>query len=44
MKVAAEEKINPERFMEKYFPPPFTYFKAGNQPINEGRAPKWMDV
>ena len=44
MKVTTEGKINKKGLLKKQFPPSFTQFKEGDQPINEEKSLEWMDA
>ena len=43
LKVETTEKEDRDRMTVAYFPATFSQFKEGSRPINEAKAPKWLD-
>ena len=44
LKVEITDKEDTDRMTAKDFPTTFSQFKEGIQPINEAKAPKWLDA
>ena len=44
MKVKAIDKPNLDRMTAADFPATFSEFKEGSRPINEAKAPEWLDA
>ena len=44
LKVETIDKHDTERMIAADFPATFSQFKEGSRPINEAKAPKWLDA
>ena len=44
LKVATTDKQDTERMTAADFPTTFSQFKEGSRPINEAKAPEWLDA
>ena len=44
LKVETTDKEDNDRMTAADFPTTFSQFKEGSQPINESRAPEWLDA